>query len=307
MLGAAIAELSIRAFVHACSNLLVLYETIIVDKKHTQRRLRLSWKEKYIPWYRIAEEVFTGSIPSLNEAEITKFVSDNNWLIIPVGTEKDRKDAITRSDPNIYFSLSDDGRMRVGFFCNTLESVRRIRNLLHGFHTAEKENFIQELRKLDGKFKTGIQRKIKEYHHFQAPEYETVFEFPTNMIDENLLTEAFEKIDRIMEESDALMKGEGKSWRTLAPVIRIAHKAVDRNERKFSEVLRQLKPAYQIALHVKTDQEIEKEIQRREKKKIEERQRKFREFVKSLKEKGVGGKEYREAIARWNKENRSTD
>lgn len=267
----------------------------------------MSWKEEYIPWYRIAEEVFRGSIPALNKAEITRFVSDNNWLIIPVGIEKDRKDAITRSDPNIYFSLGAHGRVRVGFFCNTLESVRRIRNLLHGFHTAEKDQFVQELRKLDDKFKTGVQRKIKEYHHFQTPEYETVFEFPTNMIDEGLLRKAFEKIDRIMEESDALMREQGKSWRTLAPVVRIAHTVIDKKENAFREALKQLKPAYHIALHVKTDQEIEREIRRGERKKKEERRRKFREFVRSLKEKGISGKGYREAIERWNRENLSTE
>jgi hypothetical protein len=243
----------------------------------------------------------------LNAAEITKFVSDNNWLIIPVGAEKDRTDAITRSDPNIYFSLGAHGRMRVGFFCNTLESVRRLRNLLHGFHTAEKDQFVQELRKLDDKFKTAVQRKIKEYHHFQTPEYETVYEFPTNRIDEDLLRQTFEKIDQIMDESDALMKEQGKSWRTLAPVIRIAHTVIDRNKNAFRDVLEQLKPAYQIALHVKTDQEIDRELQRREQKKKEERQRKFREFVKSLKEKGIVEKDYRDAIVKWSREHPPTD
>ena len=49
--------------------------------------------------------------------------------------------------------------------------------------------------------------------------------------------------------------------------------------------------------------EIEKEIQRREKRKKEERQRRFREFVENLKKKGMSGKEYREAIAKWNRQN----
>lgn len=36
--------------------------------------------------------------------------------------------------------------------------------------------------------------------------------------------------------------------------------------------------------------------------KIEERQQIFREFVDNLKKKGIKGKEYREAVAKWNKE-----
>lgn len=85
------------------------------------------------------------------------------------------------------------------------------------------------------------------------------------MIDGALLLEAFEKIDRIMEESNEMMRSQGKSWRTLAPVINIAHTVIDQDEDEFREVLKQLKPAYQIALRIKTDEEIERENQKREK------------------------------------------
>ena len=78
---------------------------------------------------------------------------------------------------------------------------------------------------------------------------------------------------------------------------------IGQDENKFREVLKQLKPAYQIALRIKTDEEIEKEIQIREKRKKEERQRRFRDFVENLKKKGMSGKEYREAIAKWNRQN----
>jgi len=280
---------------------------LIHFKNESERRFELSWKKEYIRWYKIAEEVLAGSIPFLGEDEIIKFVSQNNWLIIPAGNEADRQESIIRSDPNIYFDLSEEGKIHVGFVCNTLESVRRVRNLLHGFHTIEKDNFIRELRKLNEEFKTGVERKIKEHHFQQSPEYEAEFQFPTNMIDSALLLEAFEKIDRIMEESNEMMRRQGKSWRTLAPVINIAHTVIDRDENKFREVLKKLKPAYQVALRIKTDEEIKKEIQRRERRKEEERQRKFREFVGSLKEKGITGKDYREAIAKWNEENPWTD
>lgn len=105
----------------------------------------MSWKKEYIKGYKIADEVLAGPIPFLNEDEIIKFVSQNNWLIIPAGSEVDRKESITRSDPNIYFDLSEKGKIHGGFVCNTLESVRRIRNLLHGFHTIERNIFICEL------------------------------------------------------------------------------------------------------------------------------------------------------------------
>lgn len=277
---------------------------VLIDfKDESERRSKLSWKKEYVKWYRIAQEVLAGSIPVLNEDEIIKFVSQNNWLIIPAGNEVNRQDSIIRSDPNIYFDISEERKIHVGFVCNTLESVRRARNLLHRFHTIEKDNFIRELQKLNKKFKTSVERKIKEHHFQQTPEYETEFEFPTNMVDDALLLEAFEKIDRIMEESNETMRSQGKSWRTLAPVVNIAHTIIDRDENEFRDVLKQLKPVYQIALRIKTEEEIKKETQRREKRKKEERQRKFGEFVESLKKKGIRGKDYREAITKWNREN----
>lgn len=54
-------------------------------------------------------------------------------------------------------------------------------------------------------YQTRIQRKIKEHNFQQTPEYETEFAFPTNLIDDALLLEAFEKIDRLMEESNEIL------------------------------------------------------------------------------------------------------
>ncbi len=260
-------------------------------------------EKEFVKLYRIAEEVLAGSIPHLDKNEIAKFISQNNWLIIPAEYERDRKDSIIRSDPNMFFNLNREGKITVGLFCNTLESVKRIRNLLHGFHTAEKEDFIHELRKLGKEFSTRVQRKIKEHHFAQTPEYVTQFEFPTNTIDETLLSAAFEQIDRILEESNELMRIERKSWRTLSPVIDIAHITIERNENKLREMLRQLKPVYQIALGIKTEKEIKEEITKSEERKKEEKQQKFREFVEGLKRDRISGEKYREAVKRWNREN----
>jgi hypothetical protein len=262
----------------------------------------MSWRIEYIPWYRIAEEVLAGSIPLLEDKEIVNFVSHNHWLILPTSTEKDRKDSIIRSDANIYFDLSKKGKITVGFVCNTLESVRRMRNLLHGFHTTEKDRFIHQLRLLDDRYTTSIERKIKAYYFAQTPEYETDFEFTTNTINDELLTQAFNRIDKIMEESDTHKRITGKSWRTLAPTINIASVVIGRNPDEFREVLQQLKPAYQIALRIKTDKEITLIIAKRKQREQEARQKQFNEFIQKLKNDGVRGKDYRDAVAKWIKE-----
>ena len=262
-----------------------------------------SWKNEYLKWYKLAEEALSGSIPTLDENEVFKFISSNNWLIIPAGDEKDKSESIARSDPNIYFNLGQEGKIHVQLVCNTLESVRRMRNVLHGFHTVDKENFINELKKLDGAFVTAVERKLKEYNPLQAPKYEREFEFPTNMMDDSILSDVFERIDKTMEESERIINMDRKRWRVLAPRLVIAEVWIARDESRFKEVLRKLKPAYQTALRIKTDEQIDIEMRKREKRKTEERQRRFREFVEGLKKKGVSGEEYRGAVSQWQREN----
>lgn len=262
-----------------------------------------SWKNEYLKWYKLAEEALSGSIPTLDETEVFKFISRNNWLIIPAGDEKDKSESIARSDPNIYFNLSQKGKIHIQLVCNTLESVRRMRNVLHEFHTVDKENFISELKKLDGSFVTAVERKLKEYNPFQTPKYERKFEFPTNTIDDSILSDVFETVDMVMEESERIIKMDRKRWRVLAPRLVIAEMWIARDESKFKEVLRKLKPVYQIALEIETDEQIDKEVRKREKRKAEEKQQRFREFVEGLKKKGVSGDEYREAVSQWQREN----
>lgn len=100
-----------------------------------------------------------------------------------------------------------------------------------------------------------------------------------------------------------MKKAEPKKWRVLAPRLVIARVTIDRDEDKFKEVLQKLKPAYQIAMRIRTNGEIDKIAKKQENGKTEEKQRKFRDFVESLRKKGVSGEEYRDAISRWYKEN----
>jgi hypothetical protein len=262
----------------------------------------MSWKKDYIAWYNIAVDVFGGTIPNLKDDEILRFVSKNNWLIIPMTHEVGREESIARSDPNLYFELREKGKIDVGFVCNTLESVRRMKNLLHGFHTVEKDQLIQKLRKMDEAFTTRIERKIKESHPLQTPKYQIDYEFPTNQMDDALLLEAFEQIARILEERDVLQEQNGEGWR-LAPIINLAYTVIDQDENKFRAVLKQLKPIYQLVLRVKTDKAIETEIKQEYEKKLKDRQQKRKAYVEHLKNEEVSGKEFREAMERWDKEN----
>ena len=218
----------------------------------------MSLNAKYSKLYTIAESVFGESIPKLSGINIEGFISNENWLIIPKGKEQNLKDAISRDDPNLYFSFDSIGQVDIGIFCNTLESVRRLRNLLHSFHTVEKQKLVEQLLKLSPDFQTLIMRKVKENYHGQTPIYNPVLDFPTNTINEEKLGQIFQKIDLIMQESDNIMKVDKKTWRVLAPVIELARIKVQNNDTEFKKALAELKPIYEIVLRLKSDNEIKK-------------------------------------------------
>jgi hypothetical protein len=255
---------------------------------------------EYSRLYKIAMTIFGTSIPQFADINIGGFISNENWLIIPKSDERNLKEAASRDDPNLYFSFDSSGEINIGIFCNTLESVRRLRNLLHSFHTVEKQKMVENLLKLSPEFQTEVMRKVKENYHGQKPVYEPVLTFKTNTISEEKLGQTFQKIDEIMQDSDNLMKIDHKTWRVLAPVVELARITVKDNGADFRKALSELKPIYEIVLRLKTDDEINRELKIRDQKQVKQRQQEFSIFVEKLKNEGITGEKYREAIRKFN-------
>jgi hypothetical protein len=82
-------------------------------KRSRKEKMRQAEKAKYVPWYRLAEKALGDLIPHpKNDAEITKWVSQEDWLLIPSYTERSLTEARSRPDPNLYFSL-ENGSIRI--------------------------------------------------------------------------------------------------------------------------------------------------------------------------------------------------
>jgi len=257
-----------------------------------------NWKDEYIKWYRIVEREFGNLVPHLEDHEIKEYVSKAYWLMIPTPEEKDRQEAILRPQPNIYFSLGDDD-ITVGLTCNTLDSVRKVRNILLPFHSQERLELEVVMEALDDQFKTTVSKKIKEFYPFQTPDYQGVYEFQANQINETRIGEIFKKVDQIEEERK---KHYPKQLYKLAPVVEIARIVIPVKESEFAKVLRQLHPIYEILVKVRTTEEIASETERRQQAERKVRQQRFADFVQFLKSKGIRGEEYRRRVEHWNRE-----
>lgn len=268
---------------------------------------RENWKSKYVAWYRLVESVFGENIPYLTNEEIMEYVSNEDWIIVPIAGEKDKEDAKQAQRPNLYFELSDESKIIIGITYDKLYSVERLRNIISPFNERERNEIIAKLAALDDSFFTKAYRKIKTSYWAESPTYEEVFVEESNKMDYGQFIELFKVVDEIMNERTLLEKG--KKYK-LAPAINIVNVKTNKDENNFKEKLIKIKPIYEVALRVRTQQEFEKEIIYREISETKEKQKAFAEYVKELKEKLrqniISIEEYRRLVTEYQKQQART-
>jgi len=224
--------------------------------------MRKSEKGKYVKWYRLAERAMGDLIPHPRKnSEIFKWVSMEDWLLIPTHAERDMGEAKNRPNPNIYFSVEDDG-IDLGLVCNTQDSIRKMRNILHTYHTREREELLSRLKRLDGGFITTVYAKAYPYHPRQSPNYKQVFQTQANEIDDEAIKEIFRHVDMVRKRGRRKKLAENKRWTPVLPVIDIAKTRVNKKDEDFVKRMTQLKPLYETCLEIKTQAQINREMRR---------------------------------------------
>ena len=260
------------------------------------------WKSKYIGWYRHLESIFGNLVPHLTDEEIIGYVSDKDWIIVPIAGEEDRRDAKLADRPNLFFDLSHEDKISFGIAYDKLNSVRRLRNILSPFNAQERDEMIQQLNTLDDSFVTKAVRKTKRFYWGESPSYEDAFVQGSNKMDYEQFSELFEVVDKIMNERKLLEKG--KKYQ-LAPSVDIISSEVRREETEFKEKLSKIKPIYEVVVEVRTEEEVEEERRQQEEMEAQEKQEAFHEYVQELKEKlrnnVISPEEYRRLIMEYQK------
>jgi len=222
-------------------------------------------KRMYVEWYRLAEKALGDLIlHPKDDIGILKWVSQEDWLLIPTNKEQDMEEAKGRPDPNIFFSLGSH-RIRIGLVCNTQESVRKMRNILHEFHAGERVDFLRCLKRLDNSFRTSVFSKEYPYHFSQVPIYDEVFTIQANKIDDESIDTIFRYVDRIRERGRRKKEIENKRWVQVLPTIDIAWTRVEKSHEQFLSKITQLRPVYETCLKIKTNSQISREIKRQKK------------------------------------------
>lgn len=222
------------------------------------------WKYQYIKWFKIAHEVLGGNlVGELKDEDILKWVSNENWLMLPLPTEVKLEAAKNRWDPNIYITLDEtnSGREKIGIglTCNTIKSVEKMQNILDSYHNPERERLLSALKKLDNTFKASVSSKIKENHFAQSPDYDTKLKIESNKLDEKWIKEIFRITSEIREKGKELMEVCGKSHPIESPTFELAYCQIPRDEDIFRKKLQEIKPVFEACLHVKRSSELESE------------------------------------------------
>ena len=213
-----------------------------------------NWKHKYIFWYRIIEEVFRAYVPHLLDSEIERHVSERDWMIIPLPGESDKEKAKRATRPNLYIDLSQEDCISFGIVYEKLDSIKNLRNIISPYNERERNELIEKLATLDDSFLTTVNRKIKRHYHLEAPDYEVAFQQKSNTIDYEQFLEVFKAVDRILDERKLL---DAEKKYQLAPTVGLVYGETRKEEKTFREALLKIKPIYEMAVKVRTQEEFE--------------------------------------------------
>jgi hypothetical protein len=224
--------------------------------------------QRYVELYHIAQDVLGSNLVKLieNDDEIrSEWISKEEWLMLPLPSEVSMNDAKNRMEPNIYISIYDDDKyVEIGIEANTLHCVHQLKNILHEFHNKEKSDILEKIHQLDDSFSTRVNRKIKDKHFSQRPEYKQMFLIQSNELNNDSIDEMFLVTDTIRKSGLHLKEIRGTPHPIETPTIELISTKFQNDDEVFKQKLQSIKPIFEICLNIKTKTELNK----REKEKI---------------------------------------
>jgi len=218
--------------------------------------------QRYVKLYHIAQDVLGDKLvkPIEDDNEIiSEWISREEWLMLPLPSENSMNDAKNRMEPNIYVSIYDTNKyVEIGVEANTLDCVYQLKNILHEFHNKEKSHLLEKISQLDDSFSTEVNRKIKDKHFSQRPEYKQEFLIQSNNLDNGSIDEMFLIVDKIRERGLNLKEVRGTSHPIETPTVKLISTEFQNDDEIFKQKLLSIKPIFETCLNIKTESELNK-------------------------------------------------
>lgn len=232
----------------------------------------MSWRGKYIGWYRIAQQVLGKLVPDLTSQEVMQNVTSGDQLIIHTDQESLPRNK-AKPLPQISLELRDTG-IELGILYHEQPQLDLFKNLFKETHSKEMKRLLELLQNLSPFYETVLYSKNRN------EEIRLIQKYLSSRLDKRLL-------ERIIDECESLRKGgrriennESIYIPPRTPQLFLTRIKIPLNEQDYRDALLTIKPIYALLVEIKTQREIisEKLNKPRLKKNL------YREFVETLNE-----------------------
>lgn len=255
----------------------------------------MSWRGKYVGWYRLIENYFGKLVPELTDTDVMESVTSDDVLIIPT-TEEEKPRNERKAYPNMSLKLTDDSiEVRITYL--ERESVDILKNILNDSQKNQMSKLLEELARLDPSYETILYSKARD-----DPKPRLIRKYVTNRLDPRL-------IEWVIEENERLRRGGRQSGGDNSiyvipesPEFVFVRQVMPLNTEDFVRILHKLKPIFKILTSVKTQREMISARLRRPRHK----RNLYREFIEVLNEVRstglISAEERRKLNNRWRRD-----
>jgi len=255
----------------------------------------MSWRGKYVGWYRLMESKFGKLLPELSEQEIMESVSPQDVFIAPT-IEEDKPRNQRKALPHMSLILKDESiETRITY--SGRESLDLLRNIFKDTHRVQLESLFTDLKALDPSYETLLNSKTRD-----EKKPRLIRKYVSARLDQQL-------IERMIDESENFRRGGRQvQYNSSAyshpenPEVVLVRQITPLDQGEFLNVLDRLQPIYKTLTRIMTQREIiSKRLSTPRRKRNQ-----YREFIELLNEAHSGdyisAEKRRKLNDRWRKD-----
>jgi len=255
----------------------------------------MSWRGKYVGWYRLMETRFGKLLPELSDQGVMESVTPEDVLIVPT-IEEDKTRNQRKPLPHMSLILKDE-TIETRITYENRESLELLRNIFRDTQRVQLDSLFGELQALDPSYETLLYSKTRD-----EAKPRLLRKYVSARLDQQL-------IERMIDESESLRRGgrqvqyNGSAYvPPESPEMVIVRRVTPLDQGEFLKVLDRLQPIYKTLTKVKTQREIISSKLSTPKR----RRNQYREFIELLNEAHSGdyisAERRRKLNDRWRKD-----
>ena len=232
----------------------------------------MSWRGKYIGWYRIAEEVLGKLVPSLSDQEVMENVSIDDQFTAPTGQEHLPRNK-AKPLPQLSIKLSDTG-IELGIIYQETEQLELLKNIFRETHSRDLEKLLSSLEELDPSYETVLYSQQSDKKPMLLRKYVTA------RVDAQLLERIIEEAENLRKGGRQIVNNQSVYVQPRSPMLYITRINTLLDEFKYRDALSVIKPLFKVLTGIKTQREIISDRLS----KPRQRRNMYREFIEALNE-----------------------